>query len=166
MAGGEGGEVWQRGKRHDGVTRAEAGQFGCRGGGRCRSVTDGASAGSARQERRGRFEDAGAGPGLLEVAGADGEGGGSSSERRGCGCLIDGQGDGAARFFTCITAGSAFTKPVQQLGQSRGGRSSTGTSGPASLRTFIIRIHAGTVVKATVKLSPCRRSSAHICDSL
>lgn len=80
--------------------------------------------------------------------------------------MIDGQGDGAARFFTCVTAGSAFTKPVQQLGQSRGGRSSTGTSGPASLRTFIIRIHAGTVVKATVKLSPCRRSSAHICESL
>lgn len=124
MASGEGGrqggEAWQRGKRTDGITRVEPGEFGssCGGGGGRLSVADGASAGSTRQERGRRLKDAGAGPGLRAVLWTERESRGSSSETGGRGCLINGQGDGAAGSVACIAAGSAFTESVQQLGQS------------------------------------------------
>lgn len=146
--GGQRGEARQRGKRREGIARVEAGHFGscCGDTGRRLRIGDGATAGSARQERGGRFEDAGAGPGLLDVVWAEREGRSSPSESRGRCRLVNRQGDGAACSISCVAAGSAFTKSVQEFGEGGGRRGPTDSSGTnsSSLRAFVIRIHART----------------------
>lgn len=164
--GRQGGEARQRGKRRQRITRVEAREFGsgCRGGAdRCLSVTNGASAGGARQQRGWRFEDAGAGPGLLQVAWAKREGRGSPSESRGRRCLIHRQGDSAASSVAGVPASSPFAESVQQLGQGGGGRGATGTSGSpsASLRALVIRVHTRTL-EGEKRHCICHKSPCHI----